>query len=281
MTVESPNDSVAGLQISKEQKRQLAALRHPFEGVFNVFAFNWPKYILSGILTYALVFVFIMQADPVMKKVCIVSAAILVIWTLVSLLVSLIVYDLSGLYKYHWLLRSLNARPATILNLNAGFDELSEALQILFPDAALEIYDFYSGITNTEPSIEMARSISQSPGENSKSLESEPVLVSLSGWDLPDQSQDLIVLFMAAHEVRKPEDREKFFNEIHRVLKKSGQCVLVEHLRDTANFLAFGPGFFHFYPRSEWMRLAKQCKFDVKGQKPVTPFVRVFSLCKT
>ncbi len=43
---------------------------------------------------------------------------------------------------------------------------------------------------------------------------------------------------------------KKFFNEIHRILKKKRPVFLVEHMRDTANFLAFGPGFFHFYPRS-------------------------------
>ncbi len=281
MSEKAPNKSAAGMQASKEQQRQLSALRHPLEGVFNVFYFNWPKYIVAGILCYVFIVLWMMQVNSTLKPLFLGLALILFFWTLVSLLVSFVIYDLSGLYKYNWLLSSLKTAPANVLNLHAGFDESSQALQILFPDASLEVFDFYSGITNTEPSIEMARAASESKNKDSESTEIEPISVSLSGWKLPGGSQDLVMLFMSAHEVRKPADRETFFSEIHRVLKSSGQCILVEHQRDAANFLAFGPGFLHFHPRGEWLRLSKKCGFEVKEEKLITPFVRVFCLCKT
>lgn len=281
MTEKSPNRSTTGMQTSKEQKRQLSALRHPLEGVFNVFYFNWPKYILAGIFSYVFIVLWMMQANTTLKALFLGLALILFFWTLVSLLVSFFIYDLSGLYKYNWLLRSQKTAPVNVLNLHAGFDESSQALQILFPNASLEVFDFYPGITNTEPSIEMARAAAESKSQDSDSKVIEPVPVSLSDWKLPDGSQDLVLLFMSAHEVRKPADREKFFSEIHRVLKGSGQCILVEHQRDAANFLAFGPGFLHFHPRAEWLRLTKNCGFEVKEEKLITPFVKVFYLCKT
>ncbi len=276
MTDESANLPTAPLQNNKEQKRQLAALRHPFEGVFNVFAFNWPKYILAGILSYVMVVLCIVQVNPVLKPLFVVIAVTLFVWSIVSLLVSFFVYDLSGLYKYGWLLKSLKTPPAVILNLNAGFDEVSEALLVMFPNCQLTVFDFYSPTSSTEPSIELARAASAS-----QPTSIEPVSVSLSGWKMPDGSQDLVLLFLSAHELRKSGDREEFFSEIYRVLKSDGHCILVEHLRDAANFLAFGPGFMHFYPRSEWLRLANKCGFEVKEERLITPFVRVFNLCKT
>ncbi len=269
------------MQASKEQQRQLSALRHPLEGVFNVFYFNWPKYIVAGILCYVFIVLWMMQANTTLKPLLLGLALLLFFWTLVSLLVSFVIYDMSGLYKYNWLLRTFKAAPANVLNLHAGFDESSQALQILFPNASHQVFDFYSGITNAEPSIEKARASSESKNKDGDSTEIEPVSVSLSGWSLPDQSQDLVLLFMSAHEVRQSEDRERFFSEIHRVLRNSGQCILVEHQRDVANFLAFGPGFLHFHPRGEWLRLTKKCGFTVKEEKLITPFVRVFYLCKT
>jgi SAM-dependent methyltransferase len=281
MSEEPSNKPAGGMQTSKEQQRRLAALRHPLEGVFNVFYFNWPKYILAGILSYTFIVLWMIQRDSTLKSLFLGLALLLFFWTLVSLLVSFVIYDLSGLYKYNWLLRAIKTAPANVLNLHAGFDESSQALQILFPNASLEVFDFYSGITVAEPSIEMARASSESKNRDSDSKEIEPVSVSLSGWNLPDGSQDLVMLFLSAHEVRKSEDREKFFSEIHRVLRNSGQCILVEHSRDAANFLVFGPGFLHFHPRGEWSRLAKKCGFELKEEKSITPFVKAFYLCKT
>lgn len=276
MTEESVQLPGAPLQPNNQQKQKLAALRHPFEGVFNVFAFNWPKYILAGILSYVLIVLWMVQVNPVLKPLFLAAAAILFVWTIVSLLVSCLVYDLSGLYKYDWLLKSIKTPPAAILNLNAGFDEVSEALLLMFPDSQLKVFDFYSPTSSTEPSIELARAANAS-----QAAAMEPVSVALSGWQLDDDSQDLVLLFLSAHEVRKPAEREELFGEILRVLKSNGQFILVEHMRDAANFLAYGPGSMHFYPRSEWLRLANKCGYKVQEERLVTPFVRVFYLCKT
>src|SRR5436190_6210 len=59
---------------------------------------------------------------------------------------------------------------------------------------------------------------------------------------------DALFLVFAAHEIRRPELRLRFFQELRRTLAPRGRLLIVEHLRDPANFAAFGPGFFHFLP---------------------------------
>lgn len=64
-------------------------------------------------------------------------------------------------------------------------------------------------------------------------------------------------------------------HELTRIVSPTGRVVLVEHLRDLAAALAFGPGLFHFRPRGEWMRLATLTGLTLERERPITPFVRV------
>lgn len=246
--------------------------RKPLQGLKNVVVFNWPKYasaILVVVLLSAACAVF--KSGPPML-ICAGLAFVVLTLSLTSLAVSYLVYDCSNLYKFDWLPNNVPIHPGQILNLHAGFDESSEMLAQMFPDAQLSIFDFYSPQASTEPSIARARLMSGS------SMASEPV--GLQGWNLSDSSQDLILIFLAAHELRRKEDRETFFSELKRVLSPQGSCLIVEHLRDAANFLAYGPGFLHFLPRREWLRLFQNCDLKLKEEQRITPFIRVFNLCK-
>lgn len=250
---------------------RLKALRKPLEGVTNIVRFNWPFFLIALVLVVGFLAFVYSQPLPVHIGPLNLLAGLVFNWFFLSLFVSFFVYDTSGLYRFDWLLKNVEEEPERILNLHAGFDETSEALHILFPKAEIKVFDFYSPKRSTEPSIARARALRANV---------ESISVDIVGWNLEDNSQDLVQVFMSAHELRKPSDREALFKEIHRVLKPDGQVVIIEHLRDFANFVAFGPGFFHFYPRSEWRRVANECGFAVSKEESIKIFVRVFFLCK-
>jgi len=126
----------------------------------------------------------------------------------------------------------------------------------------------------SEPSIERARrATAEGHGPDPHVA---PLRCDFKALPLSDGDCDTVFLLFAAHEVRNRASREAFFRELHRSLTSGGVVVLVEHLRDVPNFLAFGPGFLHFLPRSEWLRLGVLSGLELEMEARFTPFVRLF-----
>ncbi len=97
---------------------------------------------------------------------------------------------------------------------------------------------------------------------------------------LPNTDRDAIFLLFAAHEVRAPVDRTALLRETCRALNEDGRVVMVEHLRDLPNFLAFGPGFLHFHSVRSWRKSIRKAGLQIERQSRLTPFVRCFVLRK-
>lgn len=192
--------------------------------------------------------------------------------TLISLLVTYYVYDLSGLYGLSWLDGLDTKEKCRIVNINAGFDETSVLLADKFKNSELTVFDFYDPARHTEISIKRARK-AYPPFPNT-------VQTATSNIPLADGSADRVFAILSAHEIRAPEERNAFFKELHRILQPDGRVIITEHLRDTANFLAYNVGFFHFHSKRAWLENFRAARFEVDREIKITPFLTTFILKK-
>lgn len=246
-------------------------MRKPFQGVWNIVRFNWPFYVSATLLVTAILF-FRGFAGLEVKVTTSLLLIFVVTPTTISLLVSFCVYDLSGLYKLDWLNHLQRSRGEKIVNINAGFDETSVLLKNKFEDAEMIVCDFYDSSEHTEASIRRAR----------KAYPPYPNTLQISTKELPieDNYADKVFVILSAHEIRNAEERNTFFNELHRIVALSGKIVLVEHLRDAANVFAYNIGALHFHSRKTWMDSFRTARLIVTREVKITPFITVFFLSK-
>lgn len=228
--------------------------RVALQGVTNIIRFNWHFYLI------AIIAVGILSIFHLPFIIC-----LIVLSTLVSLGVSWYVYDYTNLYTLDWLDAG---NPAQIININAGFDETSTCLAAKFPAAKLTVYDFYDASKHTEISIERAR----------KAYGAYPGTIVISTSAVPSSSADLIVVIFAAHEIRDRVERSLFFMQLSQSLNYNGQIIVLEHLRDLPNFMAYNIGFFHFFSRLEWLKTISAAGLIVAKETKLTPFLSAFIL---
>ncbi|MEL7161496.1 MAG: class I SAM-dependent methyltransferase, partial [Bacteroidota bacterium] len=222
-------------------------MRTPYQGVTNILRFNWHFYVLAVVGTVIGLVVARWLGDGWWWVGLMVAFGV-VLTTLVSLVVSWYVYDRSSLYSLNWLDRFGSLRD--LINVHAGFDETSALLADRFPEANLRVLDFYDPVLHTEVSILRAR----------RAYPPYPGTERITTTDLPlaAQSVDAIFLLLAAHEIRDVAERVAFFRQLRRALRPEGRIVVVEHLRDGANFFAYTIGFLHFHSRTTWFRTFTQ-----------------------
>lgn len=245
--------------------------RSPFQGVLNIIRFNWHFYVFA-LFVFALLFWTIDYVSPGYQIWLRLGLFAAVTTTIISLLVSFYIYDLSALYKLTWMDKCLSAAPASIANINAGFDETSLLLQQKFPQAKLAVFDFYDPRQHTEISIKRAR--------KAYPLHPNTLPVTTAHLPLDENSLDVAFAILAAHEIRNQQERSLFFVELRRVIKPAGQIIVVEHLQDVANFLAYNIGFRHFHPLSVWRQTFAQAGLQLQQEQKITPFISAFVLKK-
>jgi ubiquinone/menaquinone biosynthesis C-methylase UbiE len=242
--------------------------RKKFQGVLNILSFNRHFYVF-GIIALALLFCSRLFIDWPDMFFWVVTAAFLYGF-LMPLIVSAYVYDFSGYYNFNWLneVISRSESPNLIVNINAGFDETSFLIKDRFPSANLKVFDFYNAEQHTEAAIKRAREVSLVyPGTQQISSISIP---------LEDHSADIVFLLSAAHEIRSDKEKALFLRECHRVCKQDGKVIMVEHLRDLPNFIAFTVGFTHFFSRATWKNAFAFAGFSSFHENKFTAFMSVF-----
>lgn len=241
-------------------------MRGPFQGVLNIIRFNWHLYVLALIGVCALM-VACTYVPPFAEVLMLISSLVIVVTILVSLLVSYFVYDRSDLYDLNWTGSNLT-NAQRILNIHAGFDEITPILRSKFPSSFVDIFDFYDPLKHTEISIKRARKLYP------QSLETKSIAT--NQLPLQDNSIDTSIVFLSAHEVRNEEERILFFQELGRVTLPKGQVMVTEHLRDINNFLAYTIGFLHFHSRKTWTSTFTAAGFRIMKEIKTTPFVTTF-----
>jgi ubiquinone/menaquinone biosynthesis C-methylase UbiE len=245
------------------------APRGPFDGVFQIVRYNWSLYV-AAILVSALVvgLVIVIHPPAVLAGLLIIGAIVALGWLALSLAVSHYVYDRSDLYRWEWIRERVAPTPRHVVNIHAGLDETSLALQEMYSAAEVTILDIYDRAEMPEPSIARARREARSTLASVKA--------DFRKLPLRAASADFVTVIFVAHELRRPASKEAFFREASRVLKPGGRFLLVEHLRNAWNLAAFGPGAFHFFSRHEWLRVAGATGFQLSEEISRTVFVRAF-----
>lgn len=238
-------------------------------GVRQIVRFNWPLYAAAGGAIGVTMGVAVLPMAANVHVLLFGAAGLAGFWLAASLAASWFVYDQSGLMQWDWIRPALGFQPSTWINLHAGFDESTPALRRLAGSRG-RVFDFYDPTEMREPSIERARRLA------TNAVQPEPV--DFRHLPAAAETADAALLLLSAHELRSDEARDALFGEIHRILAPHGRAIVVEHLRNWANFAAFGPGFLHFHSRRTWHGCFERASLAVDLEFPITPFVRIFVL---
>lgn len=227
-----------------------------FHGVRNILWFNWPFYAAAGLTA-------IVGAAFFPHPAAIAAFLVAVYFAIASLVASHLVYDRPAIYGWKWLL-PIAGNARTVLNVHAGFDETTESLRRVLP-GRVHAFEFYDPAQNTEPSIARAQT--------------RAVATRFRSGALPcrDESCDAILFLFSAHEIRRPEERDRCLADAARAMRSTGRIVVLEHLRNARTFAVFGPGNFHFYPRREWLRAADAGQLTLLDEGDLTPFAHYFA----
>lgn len=245
--------------------------RKPFQGVLNVVRFNWPLYLfaLFGLVSMLILSVYF---SGILRLLLRLASLMVALPVLASLLVTVYIYDLAGIYNLRWI-ENKNKIPGDrlkILNINAGFDEISEKLQFMFPTGELTILDFYNPNLHTEVSILRAR--------KAYPPHKETIGGHYNNIPLKPDGYNLIMLFFAAHEIRSEQEKVIFFKTLKAALAKDGEIYMVEHLRDWPNFMAYTIGFLHFASPKTWLNTFQAAGITLTAETKYTPFLSVYRL---
>jgi SAM-dependent methyltransferase len=240
-------------------------------GVRQIVRFNWTQYALgiSGIVVVVTMTTQV-SMNGASRILLLSGPALAGIWIAASLVASWMVYDHSRLTEWSWVGDVVGFHPRTWINIHAGLDESTPALRALFSPSSGRVFDIFDAAEMTEPSIARARNMARP--------EIEPELVDFRQLPVATGGVDAVLLLLSAHELRQDGARHAFFSEVQRVLSPHGRVIVAEHLRDVANFAAFGPGFLHFHSRRTWHRCFASARLAIASEFSITPFVHVFVL---
>ncbi|MFE7524547.1 class I SAM-dependent methyltransferase [Kitasatospora sp. NPDC057542] len=240
-------------------------------GVREVVRYNWPMYA-AGALTVAAGRALARRLPGPAAALARTAAATAAGYLAVSTLATWCVYDRSALHRYDWLPALLPEGPGDHLVISTGLDEASRPLAARHPEARGRVADLYDPALTAGGSIRRARRHAPpAPG----GIPARPGALPAATGVL-----DTVFAVFAAHELRRPADRTALFTEAARTLRPGGTLLLVEHLRDAANTVVYGPGAWHFLPRDTWLRHAAEAGLHPAAERRIAGLVTAFAFRK-
>jgi SAM-dependent methyltransferase len=240
-----------------------------FTHAMRIAGYSWPLYAAAGLGIVVAVSILLLPASPLFLRWIAAVAAVTAGWfAIASFWAFHWMFDRSELLGGKWLREEFPQAPVRWVQINAGLEETTLPLDQVFPEAEGKMLDLYDPAVMTEPAVTRAR---QRKTDVAVSTAARP-----DSLPVDDDWAELVVVTLAAHEIRDSRKRQRFFQELRRVVSPQGNLILVEHLRDLAAALAFGPGILHFFPRQEWLRLGSVAGLKMERERRITPFVRVF-----
>lgn len=244
-----------------------------FARAVRIAGYNWPLYATAGVCIIIGLDLAIMPDVPPLVRWLGSAGAVVAGWfACASFWAFHFMFDRSELLSGQWLKVEFPNAPSPWVQINVGLEETTLPLADVYPGTEGKTLDLYNPTLMTEPAVTRARQ---------QKAEVESIAIQPDSLPVEDGWAELVVVMLAAHEIRDDKKREQFFEELRRVMSQTGRLIVVEHLRDWAAALAFGPGIFHFFPREEWFRLGKCVGLEVERERRITPFVRVFIYCRT
>jgi SAM-dependent methyltransferase len=245
--------------------------RGKWQGMVSILRFNWPFYAVATAAMFLFLIGLFLISSTEVKWVCGLALGAAVYFLAGSLGVSHLIYDRSDLYRWNWLKTALDGCDRKqLIFCHAGFDDTSRVLGEKFPESTWTILDHFDEERMTEPSIHRARRLFPPTQDTLPAC--------YDRWPVETRSADAVLGILAIHELREETERSAWFSEAKRCLRTGGRVVLVEHLRDLPNFIAFGPGFLHFHSQASWRRSWEAVGLTMAREFRVTPWVRGFVL---
>lgn len=254
--------------------------RSPYEGIKQVFKFNWPYYLLSSLVIGASI-VFLIILDSQGWKLLLLGVLLTSMYfTLASVVASHWIYDRSGFFELQWFQNIMKTSVAKIANIHAGLDEITQPLSLVFPKSKIDTFSFFDPAINTEPSIaraqgkQMQKTGKISLADLQKKIDSNqrPSMI------LGKTKYDFIFLPFSIHEVRSQTLRIALLNALAQSLAKNGSIIFAEQLQSLPNFLAFAHGAFHFYSKNTWQACFQESNLKVQKEIRLNPFTYIVQM---
>ncbi len=241
-----------------------------FDRAVSLARYNWPLYLTCCLVAAVGFTIWTTQLGPPPVLYLGLFGAVVATWYAIASFVAFhIMFDRPDFLSGDWLTRCVELPPQSCVQLSICVEETTLPVPKIFPLAEYIELDLFDESLMTESAIARAK---QKSGD-SPILAAKPDALPLS-----DNSSELTVVTLVAHEIRDASQREALFRELARITTPGGRLVIAEHLRNVAAAAVFGPGLFHFYPRFTWITLAKNTELEIEYEFDITPFFHIFVL---